>query len=103
MILFLSWIIILLIVSYILLGSFLKFEKPIKSSNIILEGWAAKGFFEDYSNFDYESLFIFDFATEKKSVSLKDIDRSFKLKKKKNTYCLPWNGTLVFEIPKKKT
>jgi uncharacterized SAM-binding protein YcdF (DUF218 family) len=98
--------IVLAILSYFILGLFLRFEKTIKSQNIIVEGWASRMVIENAPSFfldeKIDSIFIFDFFKDKTSISLKDVDRSVKLKQRNTAYSLSWNGTLIFEIPTSK-
>ncbi len=96
-------IILSIILLYIISGVFLTCKKPIKSSYVLLEDWISYSIVDDASNYiienNIDSVFIVGMKNPDSSVSLKEIDKTRKLQKNKDTYGMYWSGILGFEIP----
>ncbi|MBN1186777.1 MAG: hypothetical protein JXB49_31150 [Bacteroidales bacterium] len=99
-----SGILLICTLLYIISGSLLTFNKPIKSPYILLEDWISSSVLEEATNYIVEngidSIFIVGMKNPNTSVSKKEFDKTRKLKKNKNNeYILYWGGILGFEIP----
>ncbi|WP_143525174.1 carbohydrate-binding domain-containing protein [Labilibacter marinus] len=99
-------IVLFIILSYFISGSFLSYNKPINSSYLLLEDWASYAVAEDAQNYfvenNIDSIFIIGMKYPDSTVSLQELNTARKLKKRENTYSMYWSGILGFEISSEK-